>query len=109
MVCLLHQIAARGSGMNHGMPGTTFTAQDPRTGAILGSYLDADDATIATASRQAADAAPALRDDRLRVRLLREAARMLRAAGPELHELCGRETGLPQSRLEGELERTCVQ
>jgi 2,5-dioxopentanoate dehydrogenase len=95
--------------MNPCMPGTVFTAQDPRTGAILGSYSDADDETIATACRQAAAAAPALRDDRLRVRLLREAARMLRAAGPELHELCGRETGLPQARLEGELERTCVQ
>ena len=91
------------------MPGAVFTAQDPRTGAILGSYSDADDETIATACRQAADAAPALRDERLRVRLLREAARVLRAAGPELHELCGRETGLPQARLEGELERTCVQ
>ena len=91
------------------MPGAVFTAHDPRTGAILGSYSDADDETIATACRQAADAAPALRDEQLRVRLLREAARMLRAAGPELHELCGRETGLPQARLEGELERTCVQ
>jgi NADP-dependent aldehyde dehydrogenase len=91
------------------MPGAVFTAQDPRTGAILGSYSDADDETIATACRQAADAGPALRDEQLRVRLLREAARVLRAAGPELHELCGRETGLPQARLEGELERTCVQ
>ncbi|MGZ4187868.1 MAG: aldehyde dehydrogenase (NADP(+)) [Solirubrobacteraceae bacterium] len=91
------------------MPGAVFTAQDPRTGAILGSYSDADDETIATACRQAGAAAPELRDDRLRVALLRESARMLRAAGPELHELCGRETGLPQARLEGELERTCVQ
>jgi NADP-dependent aldehyde dehydrogenase len=91
------------------MPGAAFTAQDPRTGAILGSYLDADDETIAIACRQAADAAPALRDDQLRVRLLREAAGMLRAAGPELHELCSRETGLSRARLEGELERTCVQ
>ena len=91
------------------MTGAVFTAQDPRTGAILGSYSDADDDTIATACRQAAAAAPALRDEQLRVRLLREAARVLRAAGPELHELCGRETGLPRARLEGELERTCVQ
>ena len=91
------------------MPGAVFTAQDPRTGAILGSYSDADEETIATACRQAAGAAPALREDGVRVRLLREVARMLRAAGPELHELCGRETGLPRPRLEGELERTCVQ
>src|SRR4029078_1485177 len=80
-----------------------------RTGAILGSYSDADDETIETACRQGAAASPALRDEDVRVRLLREAARVLRAAGPELHELCGRETGLPQARLEGELERTCVQ
>jgi len=109
IVCLLHQIPRSGSGMNPSMSGAVFTAQDPRTGAILGSYADADDETIATACRQAADAAPALRDDHLRVALLRESARMLRAAGPELHELCGRETGLPPARLEGELERTCVQ
>jgi acyl-CoA reductase-like NAD-dependent aldehyde dehydrogenase len=95
--------------MNPVMPGAVFTAQDPRTGAILGSYSDADAETIATACRQAAAAAPALRDDRLREALLRESARVLRAAGPELHELCGRETGLPLARLEGELERTCVQ
>ena len=91
------------------MPGSLFTAQDPRTGAILGSYSDADDETIAATCRQAAGAAPALRDDTLRVRLLRELARMLRSVGSELHELCGRETGLAQARLEGELERTCVQ
>ncbi|HET7052183.1 MAG TPA: aldehyde dehydrogenase (NADP(+)) [Solirubrobacteraceae bacterium] len=91
------------------MSGALFTAQDPRTGAILGSYSDADDETIATACRQAAAAAPALREEEPRVRLLREVARMLRAAGPELHKLCGRETGLPLPRLEGELERTCVQ
>jgi acyl-CoA reductase-like NAD-dependent aldehyde dehydrogenase len=91
------------------MPGATFTAQDPRTGAILGSYADADAETIAIACSQASGAVAALRDDRLRVRLLREAARMLRAAGGELHELCERETGLPRGRLEGELERTCVQ
>jgi NADP-dependent aldehyde dehydrogenase len=91
------------------MAGAVFTAQDPRTGAILGSYSDADDETIAIACRQAAAASSTLRDEQVRVRLLRETARMLRAAGPELHDLCGRETGLARARLEGELERTCVQ
>jgi NADP-dependent aldehyde dehydrogenase len=91
------------------VPGATFTAQDPRTGATLGTYSDADDETIAIASSRAAGAVGALADPRARVRLLQGAARMLRTAGPELHELCERETGLPRARLEGELERTCVQ
>jgi 2,5-dioxopentanoate dehydrogenase len=99
----------RPSGINPSVSSTTFTAQDPRTGATLGSYSDADDETIAIACSQAADAVEALSDHRARVHLLREAARMLRVAGTELHELCERETGLPRARLEGELERTCVQ
>jgi NADP-dependent aldehyde dehydrogenase len=44
-----------------------------------------------------------------RASLLRDVARRLRERGPELHEICGRETGLPAGRLANELERTCFQ
>ena len=40
---------------------------------------------------------------------MRAIARRLREAGDELHDICELETGLPRARLEGELERTCVQ
>jgi acyl-CoA reductase-like NAD-dependent aldehyde dehydrogenase len=87
----------------------TFQAHDPRTGAVLDTYADAAVDEIASACAAAANAAAALRDDGARVRLLREIARRLRGAGGELHAVCERETGLPRARLEGELERTCVQ
>jgi acyl-CoA reductase-like NAD-dependent aldehyde dehydrogenase len=87
----------------------TFEAHDPRTGAVLGTYTDAREEEIASACAAAASSVAALRDDDARVRLLREIARRLRAAGADLHAVCERETGLPRTRLEGELERTCVQ
>ena len=44
-----------------------------------------------------------------RAALLRAAAARLRARGDELVAVCGRETGLPEGRLRGELERTAGQ
>ena len=95
--------------MNQSMADTTFQAHDPRTGAVLQTYTDATDRQIAAACAAARDAFPALRDDAVRAELLRAVARRLRDAGDELHDICELETGLPRARLEGELERTCVQ
>ena len=95
--------------MNQSMAGTTFQAHDPRTGAVLETYTDATDGQIAAACAAAASAVPGLRDHDVRAELLRAIARRLREAGDELHDICELETGLPRARLEGELERTCVQ
>ena len=95
--------------MNQSMADTTFEARDPRTGAVLQTYIDATDGQIAAACAAAREAVPALRDDAVRAELLRAIARRLREAGDELHDICELETGLPRARLEGELERTCVQ
>jgi 2,5-dioxopentanoate dehydrogenase len=91
------------------MAATTFEAHDPSSGESLGRYSDAGDEAIASACSRAADARQSLRDAALRVRLLRIAATRLREAGDALHVICHKETGLPRARLEGELERTCVQ
>src|SRR6185437_15386308 len=101
--------SCRGSDMNQSMADTTFEAHDPRTGAVLQTYTDATDGQIAAACAAARVAVPALRDDGVRAELLRAIARRLREAGDELHDICELETGLPRARLEGELERTCVQ
>jgi acyl-CoA reductase-like NAD-dependent aldehyde dehydrogenase len=95
--------------MNHAMAETTFQAHNPRTGAVLETYTDATDGQIAAACAAAAEALPGLRGDPVRAELLRTIARRLRDAGDELHDICELETGLPRARLEGELERTCVQ
>jgi NADP-dependent aldehyde dehydrogenase len=87
----------------------TFAAHDPRTGEVIASYSDAEDSAIDAACAAAAEAVPALKPSEARIALLRAAARRLRGAGPALHAICERETGLPRARLEGELERTCVQ
>jgi alpha-ketoglutaric semialdehyde dehydrogenase len=91
------------------MTATTFEAHDPATGEVLERYQDADDATIDSACRLAAEALPALADARKRIDLLRTAAGRLRDAAEALHAVCTRETALPRARLESELERTCVQ
>jgi alpha-ketoglutaric semialdehyde dehydrogenase len=99
----------RRRGITTGMSATTFEAHDPTTGQVLARYDDASDEAVASACAQAARAFPALREPGTRSRLLRAAARRLRAAAPSLYQTCGRETGLPPARLENELERTCVQ
>ena len=64
-------------------------------------------AAVAAAERAFHD--PALRDRDARAALLRGAAARLRAAGDEIVEVAGSETGLPEARLRSELERTAGQ
>src|SRR5687768_10367780 len=89
----------------------TFNSVDPRTGTPVAGYDEASpadvDAAVAAAERAFHD--PALRDRDARAAVLRGAAARLRAAGDEIVEVAGSETGLPEVRLRGELERTAGQ
>jgi 2,5-dioxopentanoate dehydrogenase len=90
---------------------TTFHAVDPRTGAQGAAFDEATPADV-HAAVTAADAAfrsGALRDRDARAALLRGAAARLRAAGDEIVAVAEAETGLPEARLRGELERTAGQ
>jgi NADP-dependent aldehyde dehydrogenase len=89
----------------------TFNSVDPRTGAPGPSYEEATAADVQAAARAAAEVhrSGALRDRAARAALLRDAAARLRAAGDEIVAVCEAETGLPEVRLRGELERTCGQ
>jgi 2,5-dioxopentanoate dehydrogenase len=89
---------------------TAFESYNPMTGEAIERYTDASENDVRAACAAAKAAAPALRDDdSARARLLRRAAARLRAAAERLHPVCHSESGLPPARLEGELERTCVQ
>jgi acyl-CoA reductase-like NAD-dependent aldehyde dehydrogenase len=90
---------------------TEFEAVDPRTGEAIGTFLAVGTAAVTAAAQAAAAAAadPRLRQDDARSALLQAAARGLRTAAPEVVAVAGRETGLPDPRLEGELERTARQ
>src|SRR5215211_6113567 len=88
----------------------TFNAVDPATGVAVAAYDEASAADVAAVD--AAERAfhdPALRDRGARATLLRSAAGRLRAAGDEIVEVAGSETGLPEARLRSELERTAGQ
>jgi NADP-dependent aldehyde dehydrogenase len=86
-------------------------AVDPRTGRTTGSYPAATVADVdpALAAAMEAAASPALRDDARRADGLRSAATGLRERADEVVSVAGDETGLPEARLRGELERTAVQ
>lgn len=88
-----------------------FQATDPTTGEASGSFVGATPADVELAARQAAEAMldPRLGDDPRRARFLRDAASGLRERGREIVEVAIGETGLPQARLDGELERTAAQ
>lgn len=90
---------------------STFNSFDPRTGLAGPDYGEAEPAAVdaAVAAAEAAFASPALRDRDAREALLRGAAERLRAAGDEIVAVAESETGLPEARLRGELERTCGQ
>ncbi|HEX8102292.1 MAG TPA: aldehyde dehydrogenase (NADP(+)) [Solirubrobacteraceae bacterium] len=90
---------------------TTFHAVDPRTGEPGEAFAEAapEDVRAAVAAAAAAFRSGALADPDRRVALLRGAAARLRAAGDEIVAVCQRETGLPEPRLRGELERTAGQ
>jgi len=90
---------------------TTFNSVDPSTGEIGPAYEEAtaDDVQAAVASAAAAHRSGALADPAKRAALLRGAAARLRAAGDEIVTTAMSETGLPEVRLRGELERTAGQ
>ncbi len=89
----------------------TLHGVDPRTGEagpeLAASTADELDAAIAAAAQAARD--PRLADASRREAMLRGAAARLRDHRDEIVELAGSETGLPEARLSGELERTAVQ
>jgi acyl-CoA reductase-like NAD-dependent aldehyde dehydrogenase len=89
----------------------TFNSVDPRTGEAGPSFTEAtpDDVRAAVASAAAVHRSGALRDRAKRAALLRGAAARLRAAGDEIVAVAEAETGLPEARLRGELERTAGQ
>jgi len=89
----------------------TFNSVDPRTGAPGAEFAEATGADVAAAVEAAEHAFgdPALRDRDRRAALLRGAAARLRAVGDDVVEVAGAETGLPEGRLRGELERTAGQ
>ena len=90
---------------------STVEAVDPRTGEVAGTYEAATvgdvDAALAGAVRAFAD--PVQREDARRVTGLRAIARRLRERADDVVAVAGAETGLPEPRLRGELERTAVQ
>jgi 2,5-dioxopentanoate dehydrogenase len=89
----------------------TLHGVDPRTGApgpeLAASTSDELDAAIAAAAQAARD--PRLADAGRRAAMLRAAAARLRERKEAIVELASSETGLPDARLNGELERTAVQ
>jgi NADP-dependent aldehyde dehydrogenase len=90
---------------------TTFNSVDPSTGEIGPAYTEAtlDDVRSAVAEAAAVHRSGALADPAKRAALLRGAAARLRAAGDEIVTTAMAETGLPEVRLRGELERTAGQ
>jgi acyl-CoA reductase-like NAD-dependent aldehyde dehydrogenase len=90
---------------------TTFHAVDPRTGAQGAAFEEATPADVhaAVAAADEVFRSGALRDRDARAALLRGAAARLRAAGDEIVAVAEAETGLPEGRLRGELERTAGQ
>src|SRR5581483_9182399 len=89
----------------------TLHGVDPRTGQagpeLAASTADDLDAAIAAAASAARD--PRLADAGRRAAMLRGAAARLRDHRDAIVEAAGSETGLPEARLSGELERTAVQ
>ncbi len=88
---------------------SSVAAVDPRTGTELERYEAATVADVDAALRAAVAAVPALRDDAPRITVLRGAAAGLRERADAVVAVAGAETGLPEARLRGELERTAVQ
>src|SRR5687768_17861603 len=90
---------------------STFNSVDPATGLPGEAYDEASAADVAAAVDAAERAFhdPALRDRDARAALLRGAAARLRAAGDDVVDVAGSETGLPEPRLRSELERTAGQ
>ena len=90
---------------------STFHAVDPSTGEPGAAFEEATRADVHEAVSAAHEAFRSgdLRDPQRRSAFLRAAAARLRAAGDEIVAVAGAETGLPEGRLRGELERTAGQ
>ena len=90
---------------------TTFNSVDPSTGETGPAYEEAttDDVQAAVAAAADVHRSGAFADPATRAALLRGAAARLRAAGDEIVTTAMAETGLPEGRLRGELERTAGQ
>ena len=90
---------------------STFKSVDPRTGEPGATFDEAtrDDVHAAVAAAAAAFDDPALRDREKRAAGLRAAGGALRHAGDEVVATAMAESGLPEARLRGELERTAGQ
>jgi len=91
--------------------GEMVQSVDPRTAEAGPTYHATSPAEVRTAVAAAVDAfrSPAWRDEPGRAAFLRGAAASLRDADAEIVALAESETGLPEGRLVGELERTCRQ
>jgi NADP-dependent aldehyde dehydrogenase len=91
--------------------GEMVQSVDPRTAEAGPTYSATSPAEVRTAVAAAAEAfrSPAWRDDARRVAFLRRAAAALRDADADIVARAESETGLPEGRLVGELERTCRQ
>jgi len=91
--------------------GEMVQSVDPRTAEAGPTYPATSPAEVRTAVAAAVDAfrSPAWRDEPRRAAFLRGAAASLRDADAEIVALAESETGLPEGRLVGELERTCRQ
>ena len=90
----------------------TLRAVDPRSGAEFEPAHPLHDGGAVDAAAEAAwetYRSGALRDRERREVLLRAAARRLEERGDALVDVAGRETGLPEARLRGELARTSGQ
>src|ERR1700733_15145476 len=89
----------------------TLHGVDPRTGEPGPELAESTphdlDAAIAAAAQAARD--PRLADAGRRAAMMRGAAARLREHRDEIVAVAGAESGLPQARLNGELERTAVQ
>jgi 2,5-dioxopentanoate dehydrogenase len=89
----------------------TLHGVDPRTGRpgpeLAESTAQDLDAALTAATQAARD--PRLADAARRAAMLRGAAARLRGHQDEIVEVANGETGLPEARLAGELERTAVQ
>lgn len=88
-----------------------LTAINPRTGEPAGQYEETTESQYEQALSEAVAATrhPALSDPARRSEGLHGAAAHLRARAPQIIAVAEVETGLPEPRLRGELERTCVQ
>ncbi|MEU4235349.1 aldehyde dehydrogenase family protein [Nonomuraea sp. NPDC026600] len=89
----------------------SFSSIDPRTGAERRRFADATHADLDKALAGAGEAFPEWGgfDPAPRVALLRRIADELMTRRAELVAVAGAETGLPEQRLVGEVERTVLQ